>query len=75
MRVVDKLLIVLLTGFSVAAFVSQGSAQPDTQLPPRAQTGSALSAHREAALRKCTDGVRFASDRYVACMTAEGEEP
>ena len=34
-----------------------------------------LSHGRVAALKKCTDGIRFASDHYVACMSKEGEAP
>jgi hypothetical protein len=34
-----------------------------------------LSHHREAAVTKCTDGIKFASDKYVTCMLAEGEVP
>jgi hypothetical protein len=34
-----------------------------------------LSAHRMAALKKCTDGIPFESDGYVACMSREGEAP
>jgi hypothetical protein len=30
---------------------------------------------RAAALKKCTDRIRFASDRYVACMSKLGEAP
>jgi hypothetical protein len=30
---------------------------------------------RLAALKKCTDGIKFDSDRYVACMSKEGEAP
>ena len=30
---------------------------------------------RSAALKKCTDRIRFASDRYVACMSKLGEAP
>ena len=30
---------------------------------------------RMAALKKCTDGIKFDSDRYVACMSAAGEAP
>jgi hypothetical protein len=30
---------------------------------------------RAAALKKCTDGIRFASDHYVACMSKLGEAP
>jgi hypothetical protein len=34
-----------------------------------------LHHHRIAALTKCTDGIKFASDRYIACMLKEGENP
>ena len=34
-----------------------------------------LSARRMAAIKKCTDGIPFDSDRYVACMSQEGEAP
>ena len=34
-----------------------------------------LHHHRSAALAKCTDGQKFASDSYVACMLREGENP
>ena len=34
-----------------------------------------LSARRMAAIKKCTDGIPFDSDRYVACMSKEGEAP
>jgi hypothetical protein len=34
-----------------------------------------LNAHRMAALKKCTHNVAFQSDRYVACMSKEGEAP
>jgi hypothetical protein len=34
-----------------------------------------FSAHRGAALRKCADGIKFSTVRYVACMMEEGEEP
>jgi len=34
-----------------------------------------LSARRMAAVKKCTEGTPFDSDRYVACMSAEGEAP
>lgn len=30
---------------------------------------------RAAALKTCTDGVAFASDRYVTCMARLGEAP
>jgi hypothetical protein len=34
-----------------------------------------LPGRRIAALKKCTDGIPFDSDRYVACMSKEGEAP
>jgi hypothetical protein len=34
-----------------------------------------LSARRMAALKKCTSGISFESDAYVACMSREGEAP
>jgi len=34
-----------------------------------------LNSRRMAALKKCTDGIPFDSDRYVACMAKEGEAP
>jgi hypothetical protein len=34
-----------------------------------------LNSRRMAALKKCTDGIPFDSDRYVACMAREGEAP
>jgi hypothetical protein len=34
-----------------------------------------LNAHRMAALKKCTHSIAFESDRYVACMSKEGEAP
>jgi hypothetical protein len=34
-----------------------------------------VSKHRIAAVKKCTDGIKFDSDAYVACMSKEGEAP
>jgi hypothetical protein len=34
-----------------------------------------LNHTRAAALKKCTAGLKFASDRYVACMSKLGEAP
>ena len=34
-----------------------------------------LNHSRAAALKKCTDHMKFASDRYVACMSKLGEAP
>jgi hypothetical protein len=58
------------------AFASQALAQPNANPPPPLTgNGPPLSDHRKAALKKCADGIKFASDRYVACMTKEGEAP
>jgi hypothetical protein len=76
MGVTNKSVAALLIGISVAAFASQALAQPDVNPPPPLTGhGPQLSEHRKAALMKCTDGIKFASDRYVACMTAAGEAP
>jgi hypothetical protein len=56
------------------AFAFQALAQVDTQKSPPGPPNT-ISAHRMAALKKCTDGQKFAGDKYVACMTAEGEAP
>jgi hypothetical protein len=34
-----------------------------------------LNSRRMAAIKKCTDGIKFDSDSYVACMSREGEAP
>jgi hypothetical protein len=70
----SKFAIALASGLSVALLASQVFAQVDTQRPPPGPN-SAISAHRMAALKKCTDGIKFESDRYVECMTAAGENP
>ena len=76
MRVTNKSLVALLIGVSIAAFASQASAQPDVNPPPPLTGhGPLLSEHRKMALIKCTDGIKFDSDRYVACMSAAGEAP
>jgi hypothetical protein len=36
---------------------------------------TAGNAKRMAAIKKCTDGIKFDSNRYVACMAKEGESP
>jgi len=70
----NKHLVALLITTSVTAFVaSQAFAQVDTQ--PKPPNPTRITEHRASALKKCTDGIRFASDRYVACMQTEGEEP
>jgi hypothetical protein len=34
-----------------------------------------LNSHRMAAVKKCTENIKFDSDRYVTCMSKEGEAP
>jgi hypothetical protein len=34
-----------------------------------------FNARRMAAIKKCTDGIKFDSDLYVTCMSKEGEAP
>jgi hypothetical protein len=72
--IITSRFIALTVVLSVTAFASQALAQVDTQKPPPAPPNT-ISAHRMAALKKCTDGKKFAGDKYVACMTAEGEAP
>ncbi len=69
----NKHLVALLITTSVTAFASQAFAQVDTQ--PRPPNPTSISEHRAMALKKCTDGIAFASDSYVACMQGEGEQP
>jgi hypothetical protein len=72
----NKSLVALLIGASAALYAVQASAQPDVNPPPPLTGhGPQLTDHRKAALMKCTDGIKFASDRYVSCMTAAGEAP
>ena len=76
MLTANSLVVVFAVGFS-AILASQALAQPDVS-PPPPLTGKGpaqLSEHRKAALKKCTNRTSFASDRYVACMTKEGEAP
>ena len=35
----------------------------------------ATNTKRMAAIKKCTDGLKFDSDRYAACMSKQGESP
>jgi hypothetical protein len=76
MLTANRLVVAFAVGLS-AAFASQALAQPDVN-PSPPQTGKGplqLSEHRKVVLKKCTDRIPFASDRYVACMTKEGETP
>ena len=75
MLIANRLIVAFGVGLA-AAFASQALAQPDVNPPPPLTGhGPALSEHRKAALMKCTDRTPFAFDRYVACMTQEGETP
>jgi hypothetical protein len=66
--------LILAFGIFAAVLASPVFAQVDTQRPPPGPN-SQPSAHRVAALKKCTDGIKFESDKYVNCMTREGENP
>jgi hypothetical protein len=71
----NRCVVALAVGLS-AVFASQVSAQPDVNVTkPLTGHGAPLTEHRQAALKKCTDGIKFSSDRYVTCMTSEGENP
>ena len=70
----SRLLVAITVGLSATSFALQASAQPDRHTAPPGASDR-LRAHRIAALKKCTDGIRFASDKYVNCMTSEGENP
>jgi hypothetical protein len=65
MITVSRTLLALAVCMSAAAFVSQVSAQVDTQKAPPGPPNT-ISAHQMAALKKCTDGKKFAGDKYVA---------
>jgi len=49
---------------------STGEASVATPVHP-----TAGNAKRMAAIKKCTEGIKFDSNRYVACMSKEGESP
>jgi hypothetical protein len=71
----NRLSLVLAVGLC-AAFASQALAQPDVKPPPTLTGhGPPLTDQRKAALKKCTNGIKFDSDRYVNCMTKAGEAP
>jgi hypothetical protein len=71
----NRLVVAFAVGLS-AAFASQALAQPNVNPPPPLTGhGPPISEHRRAALKTCTDGIKFDSDRYVACMTKAGEAP
>jgi hypothetical protein len=76
MLAANSLVVAFAVGLSTV-LASQALAQPNvTPPPPLTGKGPAqLSEHRKAALKKCIKGTSFDSDRYVACMTKEGEAP
>jgi hypothetical protein len=75
MLIANRLVVAIGVGLA-ATFASQAFAQPDVNPPPPLTGhGPTLTEHRKAALKKCTDRIAFASDRYVSCMTSEGEAP
>ena len=54
------------------ACVDRSTGEAAGAAPVHATAGNAK---RMAAIKKCTDGIKFDSDRYVACMSKEGESP
>jgi len=54
------------------ACVDPSTGEAAVATPGHATAGNAK---RMAAIKKCTDGIKFNSDRYVACMSKEGESP
>ena len=54
------------------ACVDPSTGEAAVAAPVHATAGNAK---RMAAIKKCTDGIKFDSDRYVACMSKEGEPP
>jgi len=71
----NRLVVALAVGLT-AAFASHALAQPTVNPPPPLTGhGPPLTDHRKSALMKCTNGIKFDSDRYVDCMTKMGEAP
>jgi hypothetical protein len=54
------------------ACVDPSTGEAPVAAPVPAPAGNAK---RMAAIKKCTDGIKFNSDRYVACMSKQGESP
>ncbi len=54
------------------ACVDPGTGTAAVTTPGPATAGNAK---RMAAIKKCTAGLKFDSDRYIACMSKEGEPP
>jgi hypothetical protein len=57
---------------STITFACVDPSTGDAGAPIHATAGNTK---RMAAIKKCTDGIKFNSDRYVACMSKEGESP
>ena len=73
MGVTNKSLVTFMIVVSVVGSASLALGQPNTQ--PARSDSSEISSHREAALRRCTDGIQFDTERYIGCMLREGEPP
>ena len=54
------------------ACVDPGTGEAAVATPLQATAGNAK---RMAAIKKCTDGIKFNFERYAACMSREGESP
>jgi hypothetical protein len=57
------------------ACVSDSGGTGDTTAATPAAHATAGNAKRLAVIKKCTEGLKFDSDRYVACMAKQGESP
>jgi hypothetical protein len=51
---------------------SSSTGEAAVATPAHATAGNAK---RMAAIKKCTNGIKFDFDRYAACMSKEGEAP
>jgi hypothetical protein len=60
---------------STITFACVSDATSAGTAPVAAPVPGTLNAKRMAAIKKCTDGLKFDSNRYVACMSKEGESP
>jgi putative intracellular protease/amidase len=67
-----------LSGKKIAILAANGFEQSELEVPRDTlkKAGTTVEIVSLAAGEiKCTDGKKFAGDKYVVCMTAEGESP
>ena len=72
MSVTEKLFLTSVLAVSIAGPVQ---AQNPTQGDYYVAHVTPPSMRRLNAIKTCTDGIKFDSDRYVQCMLKEGEAP